>query len=654
MRVNLEKHAQLLSRLIVAMLLLITCFVVAVAAPASSLELKTTPISPTAVGISVTLAATATGFSSPEYMFKAKYTSPGGTVWQTLRAYSPTTYYYWTPTEAHDYTVIAYTREVGSAAPYTLYREYPLKVNPAVSSLNVFYSPFSPVETNVPITFSPTAVGGGTLEYSYKAKYLSGGSYVWQTLRGMSPVSDFTWTPTEAHNYIVYVYAREVGSAPNQTYTIFKEIPIVVAAPSGPGTVDLGTAGNYAILAETKITTTGVTAIVGDIAISPAALSYITGFSETLHGTYATSPIVTGQIFAANMTDPTPSNLTTAIGDMGIAYTDAAGRTNPDYTELGAGDISGMTLAPGLYKWSSGVLINTDVTLAGGPKSTWIFQIAGDLTLATGVAIVLSGGAQPENIVWQVAGQVTMEVSTSFKGIILSQTQIVMKSGAVLNGRALAKTAVTMIANYVVEPSANQPLSWLQLKSSPISPTAVGVPVKLTAIATGGKLMEYMFRAKYTGPNGSVWTTLQEYSTSAVCTWRPTEAHVYTVIAYVRELGLTTWVPYSLYREYILTVNPAVSDLSIKITPGSPSATGVPVTFSITPVGGGTVEYQMKVKYLQGSTYIWETIRDYSKVSKIIWTPSAAHDYIVYIYARDVGAGVPYTVYKLYPYTVTH
>ncbi|MEI7831917.1 MAG: hypothetical protein WCJ56_01795, partial [bacterium] len=187
MRVNLEKHAHLLSRIIVAMLFLITSFAVVVAVPASSLALQTTPVSPTAVGISVKLAATATGFSSPEYMFKAKYTSPGGTVWQTLRAYSPTTYYYWTPTEAHDYTVIAYTREVGSIDPYTLYREYSLKVNPAASSINVFYSPVSPVETGVPITFSPTAVGGGTMEYSYKVKYLSGGNYVWQTLRGMSP-----------------------------------------------------------------------------------------------------------------------------------------------------------------------------------------------------------------------------------------------------------------------------------------------------------------------------------------------------------------------------------------------------------------------------------------------------------------------------------
>lgn len=95
--------------------------------------------------------------------------------------------------------------------------------------------------------------------------------------------------------------------------------------------------------------------------------------------------------------------LTTAISNMEAAYTDAAGRVNPDESNRGAGDISGTTFVPGLYKWSSSVAINGDgVTLLGGPTSIFIFQIAGDLKQAANTQIFLTGGAQAKNVIWQV------------------------------------------------------------------------------------------------------------------------------------------------------------------------------------------------------------------------------------------------------------
>ena len=69
---------------------------------------------------------------------------------------------------------------------------------------------------------------------------------------------------------------------------------------------------------------------------------------------------MTGQLSGANYAAPTPANLTTAVGDMQTAYINAAGRTLPDHTELGSGNIGGLTLAPGLYKWSTGVTMPTD------------------------------------------------------------------------------------------------------------------------------------------------------------------------------------------------------------------------------------------------------------------------------------------------------
>lgn len=222
----------------------------------------------------------------------------------------------------------------------------------------------------------------------------------------------------------------------------------------GPSSVSLGAAGDFVILAKTAITTTGTTAITGDIGISPAAREYITGFSETLDlgGTFATSDFVTGKIYAADMTEPTPANLIAAIGAMDTAYTTAAGLMNPDETELGAGELGGLTLEPGLYKWGTGVSINTDVTLWGSDTAVWIFQIAEDLAVANGVQVTLAGGALAENILWQVGSSATLGTTAKFAGTLMTSTDIAVNTGASVNGRLLAKTAVTLQANAVTQP----------------------------------------------------------------------------------------------------------------------------------------------------------------------------------------------------------
>jgi hypothetical protein len=138
---------------------------------------------------------------------------------------------------------------------------------------------------------------------------------------------------------------------------------------------------------------------------------------------------------------------------MQTAYTDAAGRTTPDFTELGAGQIGGLTLVPGLYKWGTDVLLSTDVTLNGGPNAVWIFQIAGKLVQANGTKVVLAGGARPENIFWQSFGGVSLGTTTHFEGIVLAETSIRLGTGASINGRLLAQTAVTLDSNTVTAPN---------------------------------------------------------------------------------------------------------------------------------------------------------------------------------------------------------
>jgi len=143
--------------------------------------------------------------------------------------------------------------------------------------------------------------------------------------------------------------------------------------------------------------------------------------------------------------------LTAAIGAKGIAYTDANSRA-PDYTELGAGNIGGLNLGPATYKWGTGVLISTNVTLTGGANDVWIFQIAQGLTVSPGVQIILAGGALPRNIYWATFAAANLDTTTQFKGVILSQTSVAMKTGASIDGRLYAGTAVTLDQNRVTQP----------------------------------------------------------------------------------------------------------------------------------------------------------------------------------------------------------
>jgi Ice-binding-like/Bacterial Ig-like domain len=218
--------------------------------------------------------------------------------------------------------------------------------------------------------------------------------------------------------------------------------------------VNLGTAGNYVILAKTGISTVPASAVTGNLGLSPAAASYITGFSLSADATnvFSTSPQVTGKIYAANYAVPTPSNLTTAVSDMQLAFTDAAGRA-PDVTELGAGNIGGMTLNQGVYKWGSSLLIPTDLTLTGSATDVWIFQIAQNLTLSSSVYVHLAGGALAKNVFWQVAGAVDLGTTSHFEGIVLTYTSANLRTGASINGRLLAQTAVSIDGSTVVEPA---------------------------------------------------------------------------------------------------------------------------------------------------------------------------------------------------------
>jgi hypothetical protein len=223
--------------------------------------------------------------------------------------------------------------------------------------------------------------------------------------------------------------------------------------------VNLLSAGNYAILTKSGISTVPDSVITGDIAVSPIAATAITGFSLTMDSgnTFSTSSqLSTGKAFAATYSSPIPAHLTSAVSAMEAAYTDAAGRVNSDgdRINLGGGILGGKfggaetQLTPGVYTFGKDVIIGDDITFEGtgtgegeGESDIFIIQIAGKLTQTANINVILSNGALAKNVFWQVAQEVAVGAGAHLEGIILAKTSVLFETGSSLNGRVLSQTA---------------------------------------------------------------------------------------------------------------------------------------------------------------------------------------------------------------------
>jgi len=215
--------------------------------------------------------------------------------------------------------------------------------------------------------------------------------------------------------------------------------------------VELGTARNYVILASTGIFNNPTSTITGDLGLSPADTSSLSGFDLTEESNYATSEQVNGRIYASNMGAPTPANLTAAVEDMITAFDDAAGRTTPDFIDLHNSDIGGRTLSPGLYKWNGSLDVSSDIAISGDSDDVWIFQIADDLNISSNVIMELSGNTQVRNIIWQVVGNVVVEPDAHLKGILLTLNNITLNRNAKVTGRMLTQESVNLDANTITQ-----------------------------------------------------------------------------------------------------------------------------------------------------------------------------------------------------------
>ncbi|KAJ6459820.1 hypothetical protein DFH09DRAFT_1012472 [Mycena vulgaris] len=236
---------------------------------------------------------------------------------------------------------------------------------------------------------------------------------------------------------------------PSVTTNIMGLVLLAAVGPTlaaGPAAVLLGTAKNFSVLTKTGVSTVPGSAVSGNVGVSPITAAALTGFSLTqdVSGQFWTSAQIDGRAMGATDAAPTPAILTVAVLDMQAAYTDAMSRPNPDFVELKAGAIGGSILVPGLYKWTTVVTISTDITLAGGPSDTWIFQISGTLAQAVGVHINLIGGALSQNVIWVVAGTVSVAATAVFQGNILAATNVVIGTKAIDGGCIYAQTELAL------------------------------------------------------------------------------------------------------------------------------------------------------------------------------------------------------------------
>ncbi|KIJ38532.1 hypothetical protein M422DRAFT_258901 [Sphaerobolus stellatus SS14] len=211
----------------------------------------------------------------------------------------------------------------------------------------------------------------------------------------------------------------------------------------GPPAINLGTAGNFVILAKSGLSIVPPSSITGNIGVSPATSGAITGFSLIKTGAFATSTQVIGSVFASDFPAPTPATLTATILAMEAAFTDGNSRTANVTVNLGAGTLTGLTLAPGLYTWTNTVNVVTSLTLSGLPTDIWILKIAGGLNVAAAQKIILTG-ALPKNVFWVVSGTVKIGTTSSFFGVLLAATDVILTTMSSLNGRILSQGAVVL------------------------------------------------------------------------------------------------------------------------------------------------------------------------------------------------------------------
>jgi cytoskeletal protein CcmA (bactofilin family) len=333
----------------------------------------------------------------------------------------------------------------GAVAPVVILAPAVSSAAPSNGAIGVAVN--STIVANFNEVMSASSINTSTVLLKQGANVVSGTvSYAGQTAI-FTPV--LYLSPSTVYTATITTGASDTAGKPlaaNMVWS-FTTAGTIVAVP--PAT--LGGLGAFEILAGSTVTSTGATTVTGDLGVSPGIA--VTGFPPgTLVGTL-------------HVSDPTAALAQLALT---TAYNDAAGRS---VGAIGiAGNLGGQTLVPGVYKSTSSLEISSgDLTLdaKGNANAVFIFEMGSTLVTGTGRKVILAGGAQAANIIWQVGSSATLGVSSVFKGNILAMASITVATGASVEGRLLARTgAVTLDSNVAIIPVGGgaQPVAQLPSK----------------------------------------------------------------------------------------------------------------------------------------------------------------------------------------------
>lgn len=337
-------------------------------------------------------------------------------------------------------TITTDAQDLGGLALAT---DYSWSFSPAaVAPLVIATTPLDGAETSVNVrptaTFStgmdPATITSLTFLVEQGASIIPGSVTLDATTNTATFAPDTALDPGLVYTATITTAAEDLLGTPLESDYVWTFSTGACSLPS----IDLGTSGNFAVLAGSTVTNTGLTIITGDVGVSPSTA--ITGFPPG---------IIIGSAHAA---DPTAA---TGIADLTTAYINTAAQSLCSTTI--AGNLGGQTFTPGLYTSTSSIEISSgDVTLdaQGDSSAVFIFQTASTLTTTPGRQVILTNGANAANVYWQVGSSATLGTTSAFQGTIMADQAVTLETGASLTGRALARiAAVTLDTNLVVIPT---------------------------------------------------------------------------------------------------------------------------------------------------------------------------------------------------------
>jgi hypothetical protein len=586
-------------------------------APLQVTSLSSNLASPQPVNTTITFTASSTG-GTPPHQFKYWITA-NGTTWSVLREWSTSASYTWTPTQASpSYQIVVWARSAGATAD--AYESYfartfaitagqqttPMTVTGLASNLS------SPQTTGTAITLTASG-SGGTAPYQYKYWVFDGAT--WTVLREWGSAS-YTWTPTVPNaNYLITVWGRSAGVTAD-TYEGYASRNFTITGVQTPPMTVTGLTSN---LASPQTTGTAITFTAsGSGGATPYQYKYWvfdgatwTVLREWGAASYTWTPTV-----------PNANYQITVWGrSAGVTADTYQGYASRTFT------ITGVQTAP--------LTVTNITTSLSSPRP---------INTAITLTAVASGGATPHQYKWWVSPNngASWSLLRDWGGASFTWTptqaanyQLVVwaRSAGATNDVAEGYFA----RSFEITGPTVPPLTVTNLTSNLSSPRSVGTAITFTAAVSGGTAPHQF---KYWVTNGSTWTVLREWSTSASYTWTPTVPNDnYQIVVWARSAGNSadTYEAYG-QRTFSITSNTSAPLTLSGINMSSATLrVGNAVTMTVS-ASGGTSPYQFKWWVSANGGATWTVMKEWGSGAFHVWTPSQSGNYQVVVWGRSAGS----------------